>query len=109
MMDDKLYTIDEVHQVVEEILRKLDRTAASPAEAEHLDNQIPLKASPQDAKLTLTVQEAADLIGICKPNMYALVRTGIVRSVMVGKKILISRQSLVDWIEKGDPYGKKAC
>ena len=109
MMDDKLYNIDEVRQVVEEVLRRLDRTAASPVEAEHLDNQIPLKASPQDAKLTLTVQEAADLIGICKPNMYVLVRAGKVRSVMVGKKILISRQSLVDWIEKGDPYGKKAC
>ena len=106
---DGLYTIDQVHQIIEEILHKLDRTLAFPQKAEHLDNQIPLNASPKDAKITLTVHEAAVLIGISKPKMYELVRAGKVRSVKVGKKILISRQSLMDWLMKGDSYGKEAC
>ena len=27
----------------------------------------------------------------------------------VGKKILISRQSLMDWLKKGENYGAEAC
>lgn len=110
MTQNALYTIAQVHQIVNEVLRKLDCPGASLPEAEHLENQIPLNASPKDAKPTLTVHEAAELIGISKPKMYELVRAGKIRSVRIGKKILISRQSLMDWIMKGEPYdGKKAC
>ncbi len=109
MVSDALYTIDQVHQIVEEVLHRLACTEASSREAEHLDNQIPLNASPKDAKITLTVHEAAKLIGISKPKMYELVRAGKVRFVNVGKKILISRQSLLDWLMKGDSNGKEAC
>lgn len=49
------------------------------------------------------------MIGISKPSMYEVVRTGKVRSVKVGKKILISRQSLMDWLKKGENYGAEAC
>ena len=101
--------MDQVHQIVNEVLRKLDCPGASLPEAEHLENQIPLNASPKDAKITLTVHEAAKLIGISKPKMYELVRAGKVRFVNVGKKILISRQSLLDWLMKGDSNGKEAC
>ena len=41
--------------------------------------------------------------------MYEMVRAGKVRSVKAGKKILISRQSLMDWLKKGDNYGSEAC
>ena len=58
--------------------------------------------------MTLSVREAAELVGISKPKMYELVRAGKVRSVRVGKKILISRKSLMDWLEKGDSYAE-AC
>ena len=49
------------------------------------------------------------MIGISKPSMYEVVRAGKVRSVKVGKKILISRQSLLDWLKKGETYGAEAC
>ena len=49
------------------------------------------------------------MIGISKPSMYEVVRAGKVRSVKVGKKILISRQSLMDWVKKGENYGAEAC
>ena len=69
---------------------------------------LPQQSSPEN-KVTLTVSEAAELIGISKPSMYEVVRTGKVRSVKVGKKILISRQSLMDWLKKGENYGAEAC
>ena len=108
MMRNRLYTKDEVLQVVEAALNALDSTEAPIQEPEHLDNDIPQNSSPEATKITLTVPEAARLIGISSPKMYELVRAGKLRSVRVGKKILISRKSLEDWIMKGDSY-EEAC
>ena len=101
-MNMRFYTNEQVHQIVDELLLKLD------AEPEHLNNEIPQQSSPEN-KVTLTVTEAAQLIGICKPKMYEIVRARKVRFVKVGKKILISRQSLLDWLKKGETYGAEAC
>ena len=107
-MNTRLYTKDEVFQVVEEVLNALDYSKAPALEPEYLDNDIPQNSSPENTKLTLTVPEAARLIGICCPKMYELVHAGKLKSVKVGKKILISKKSLEDWIMKGDSY-EKAC
>ena len=102
MMGNRIYSEEQVRQVVEEVLRRLNGTAALQQEPEHLDNDTPQNSSPEGTKMTLTVQEAAKLVGICKPKMYELVRAGRVRSIKAGKKILISRSSLMDWLTKGD-------
>lgn len=104
-----LYTKEQVHQIVDLVLLQLEGANPDGSEPEHLENDIPQKASPSDAKVSLTVSEAAKFIGISKPKMYELVRAGKVRSVNIGKKILISRQSLLDWLKEGETYGKKAC
>ena len=101
MMRNRTYTEEQVHQIVDEAIRRLDGTTAL-EEPEHLDNDIPQNSSPEHTKLTLTVQEAAQLVGVCKPKMYDLVRTGQFHSIKVGRKILISRKSLMDWLTKGD-------
>ena len=101
MMRNRTYTEEQVHQIVDEAIRRLDGTAAL-EEPEHLDNDIPQNSSPEHTKLTLTVQEAAQLVGVCKPKMYDLVRTRQFHSIKVGRKILISRKSLMDWLTKGD-------
>ncbi len=103
-----LYTSEQVHQVVDEVLHRLDSTLALQQEPAHLENDIPQNSSPENTKVTLTVPEAARLIGISNPKMYELVRAGQVHSIRVGKKILISRKSLLDWLRKGDSY-EKAC
>ncbi len=108
MTSDALYTIDQVHQIVEEVLHKLDRTDASSREAEHLDSSIPQQSSP-GTKLTLSVREAADMIGISKPTMYGLIRNNEIPVIHVGKKIIITRQALLDWLSEGENHGKKAC
>ena len=108
MMKDRVYTKDQVHRIVDEVICRLDSAAVPEREPEHLENGIPQNSSPDDTKVTLTVPEAARMIGISNPKMYELVRAGRLRSVRVGKKILISRKSLMDWIQKGDSY-EKAC
>ena len=107
MMRNRLYTKDEVLQAVETALSALDGTAAL-QEPMHLDNSIPQQSSP-GTKMTLSVREAAEMIGISKPKMYELIREGEIPSIHVGKKIVIARQALLDWLSEGDTNGKKAC
>ena len=97
-MSMRFYTNEQVHQIVDQLLLQFDEAAPGPEPA-HLKNDIPQQSSPEN-KVTLTVTEAAQLIGICKPKMYEIVRAGKVRFVKVGKKILISRQSLLDWLQE---------
>ena len=106
-MNMRFYTNEQVHQIVDQLLLQFDEAAPGPEPA-HLKNDIPQQSSPE-SKVTLTVTEAAQLIGICKPKMYEIVRARKVRFVKVGKKILISRQSLLDWLKKGETYGAEAC
>ena len=51
-------------------------------------------------RLALTVQEAADLLGISKPKMLELLHNGEISHRRVGKKILISHQTLVSWLNQ---------
>lgn len=67
MMRNRLYTEEQVHQVVDEVLRRLGSTAAL-QEPEYLDNSTSQQSSP-GTKMTLSVREAAELIGISKPKM----------------------------------------
>ena len=107
MMRNRLYTEEQVHQVVDEVLRRLGSTAAL-QEPEHLDNSTSQQSSP-GTKMTLSVREAAELIGISKPKMYELIHSNEIPSIHVGKKIVIARQALKDWLSEGDTNGKKAC
>lgn len=107
MMKNRLYTEEQVHQVVDEVLRRLGSTAAL-QEPEHLDNSASQQSSP-GTKMTLSVREAAELIGISKPKMYELIHSNEIPSIHVGKKIVIARQALMDWLSEGDTNGKKAC
>ena len=109
MTNSVLYTKEQVFRIVEEAFRRMDETTTPQQEPLNLDNDMPQNTSPDNTKVTLTVPEAAELIGVCKPTMYEMVHAGKVRSVKVGKKILISRQSLMDWLKKGDSYGKETC
>lgn len=46
------------------------------------------------ARLTWTVEEAADLLGISRPSGYEGVRTGAIPSVRIGRRILVPRAAL---------------
>ena len=106
-MNMRFYTNEQVHQIVDQLLLQFDEAAPGPEPA-HLKNDIPQQSSPEN-KVTLTVSEAAELIGISKPKMYELIHSNEIPSIHVGKKIVIARQALMDWLSEGDTNGKKAC
>ena len=87
------YTRDQVHQLVDTLLDALkpgNTGAAMLDNNKHTQNYAP--------KLTLSVQEAADLIGVSKPVMYRLLDDSEVRSIRIGRKILIPQESVMNYL-----------
>jgi excisionase family DNA binding protein len=61
-------------------------------------------------RLLLTVEEAAERIGICRAYMFKLIRQGDVRSVKVGRLRRVTPAALEDFVERlsGDSdFGRK--
>ena len=73
----------------------------------NLDNKTALCNQPLVNKPTLTIAEAAQYIGISKPNMYKLAKKQDFPTIHVGRKILISRDALLRWMEKGNQHGEE--
>jgi excisionase family DNA binding protein len=51
-------------------------------------------------RLLLTVEEAADRIGICRSNMFKLIRQGDVKSVKVGRLRRVTPAALEDYVQR---------
>ncbi len=48
--------------------------------------------------VVLTVPQVAQVLGICKNTTYALLRSGDLKSIRVGRKIRVSKDSLLEFI-----------
>lgn len=48
--------------------------------------------------LVLHVKELAEYLSVCRNTAYALVRSGQIRSIRVGRCYLIPREALTDFI-----------
>lgn len=69
---------------------------------QHLDNGT-VQAQPSCTStlpLTMTVEETATALGLSKPVVYELTRQPDFPCFNVGKKILINRARLQDWIDQ---------
>lgn len=51
-----------------------------------------------DLPLALTVKDLMPLLGIGRNTAYALVRTGVIPSIKVGRQLRIPRQALIDYL-----------
>jgi excisionase family DNA binding protein len=51
-------------------------------------------------RLLLTVEEAAELIGICRSNMFKLIRQGDVQSIKVGRLRRVTPAALEDFVRR---------
>ena len=51
-------------------------------------------------RLLLTVEEAADRIGICRSNMFKLIRQGDIQSVKVGRLRRVTPAALEDFVRQ---------
>ena len=54
----------------------------------------------EHACLTLTVTEAAQLLGIGRNSAYDLVRSGRLRSIRMGRRLIIPRQEIENFLER---------
>ena len=102
-----LYTKEQVENIVEMVIQKLFQRGSVPTEM-NLDNSTSQQPKPS-TKMTLSVNEAAELIGISRPKVYDLLRDGTLPSIHVGKKIVIPRQAVIDWLSEGENNGKETC
>ena len=56
--------------------------------------------SLEDLPLTLTVEEAGQILRVGRNTAYELVRCGKLPSIRVGKQIRIPRQALLDYLSR---------
>jgi excisionase family DNA binding protein len=61
------------------------------------------------SRLLLTVEEAAQRLGICRSNMFKLVRTGDVESVQIGRLRRITPSALEDYVNSLSSGRKRAA
>ena len=91
------YTEADIKMIIQDAVQ--EAVAALITDDEGETNTVDVGAVSGE-KLTLSVQEAADLIGISKPKMFDLLHNGEIPYKRIGKKILISHQVLVEWINQ---------
>ncbi len=60
-----------------------------------------LLTATDDQRLTLTVTEAAQLLGISRATAYECVRTGDLPSITLGRRILIPRSAFYELLADG--------
>ena len=50
-------------------------------------------------RIGVSIQEAAKMLGISKPHFLPLVKEGKIRTVQIGRRILVSVQSLREFVD----------
>ena len=84
---DRRITLDDIiMQTVEAIVNKLEVRRSDTEYAE-------------EGAMTMTVDELAETLGIAKMKAYELTNTPGFPSFKIGRRILISRRGLQDWIK----------
>ena len=63
----------------------------------------------QSLRLLLTVEEAAERIGICRSNMFKLIRQGDVKSVKVGRLRRVTPAALEEFVRQLSPPADSAA
>ena len=96
------YNENDIRQIVAEeaqrVFADLLNTLMAGVTAQ-LDNSTSQTQSYPDGKrLTLSVEEVADLLGISKPTAYGLINDGTIRSIKIGRKILVPRDAVIDYL-----------
>ena len=108
-----VYTLEQASQIAEEAAARALKSfvaqfAPGIGPAPHLENRIPPQnVHPSELpKITLTVKDMADWLGISMPKAYELVRTPGFPAMHVGRKVLVNKDMLVAWMaEQSAPKG----
>ena len=89
------YTEADISEIIKRAVQEVMLTFVEDDD-QHEDNST--SASASDKKLTVSVKEAADMLGISKPKMFELLNSGQIPHKRIGKKIIISYQAVADWV-----------
>lgn len=103
----RLYTEQEVASMTAHTLDQLLKMWGLPGrellENMNLDNgtaQAETTINTPNTPLIITVDEMADLLDICRPTAYNLAKQEDFPSFKIGKRILVNRQGLQEWIDR---------
>ena len=88
------YTEADIRMIIKSTVQEVLSTILLDEEPEITDNVDQKKPE----KLTVTVLEDADILGVSKPKMLELIHTGAINHKRIGRKILIPYKALVDWV-----------
>ena len=58
-----------------------------------------------DGKLTITVPQAATLIGCSRNHAYEMARAGVLPSIRLGRKLVVPRARLIAWLNGEEAGG----
>ena len=61
-----------------------------------------MSGSSETPSLTMTVDEAARILGIGRNSAYEAVRRNQIPSIRIGRRILIPRHRFLQWLEASD-------
>ncbi|WP_436793313.1 helix-turn-helix domain-containing protein [Actinospongicola halichondriae] len=64
--------------------------------AHHLEPVPPLRSTSRSTRLTLSIAEAAELVGISRTTAYELAQSGELPTVRLGRRILVPVNQLAD-------------
>jgi len=68
---------------------------------------LPEKPKPKQIesieRISVSIQDAAKMLGISKPHFLPLIKEGKIRTVTVGRRILVSVQSLREFVDGKAP------
>jgi excisionase family DNA binding protein len=83
---------------MEQLIQLSDETPGGLSSFSVVNDAPPRPAKPP--RLLLTVEEAAERIGICRSNMFKLIRQGDVESVKVGRLRRVTPAALEDFVKR---------
>ena len=63
----------------------------------------------EDGRLTLTIEEAAKLLGIGRQLAYDRVKTGEIPVIKIGRRLLVPRRALEKLLEEPKPLNAPAA
>ena len=96
--NEKLSLSEELHHIseqLEELIHLLKDSASRNMESTSD------RPSPNDSEV-MTVKEAARMLKISLPKMYELAKSGRIHTLTVGRRILVSRSSLMALLREGE-------
>jgi excisionase family DNA binding protein len=98
--DDRLVAVRRQAAIVQQQCAALAREAAALA-----TEVTELVERPSPAPLSVSVDEAARLIGVGRSTMFSLLEEGHIRSVKVGARRLVPRRALEEFLAERDVTG----